>query len=287
MLRPHHFQLHDIHFLMHGYNMAMEEGSTPQHQSYAIWRVPPHLRSRHLLKLITNPAASELTHQLVLADQSSITKKTLSKFESQDFIHIYQIDCYDSTHNTSTPGSQLTSLVWELPRYGLEFEQTGGGPLMSRDYSGYFLSPCQQLVGLPTQHQTVTSDTEPDCGHTCYTLPGFHQYLVLERGSDKSTHTTSGARIADKLILVPEGLVQSAALNGLVNIQVPTKSSDKIKVNDRIIKVVRTSLMCLGPHLHSPCYNLISPSPPSDHCCRLNVSSCCPSHANRFHKAML
>eukprot|EP00798_Chlamydomonas_sp_ICE-L_P016685 gene16685-22945_t len=64
------------------------------------------------------------------------------------------------------------SLLWELPRYGLEFTYRDG-TFISRDYAGFKLADEQQLASSKDDHAAE--------GCVDYTLPNFQQYLVLER----------------------------------------------------------------------------------------------------------
>lgn len=80
-----------------------------------------------------------------------------------------------------------------------------------------------------------------------YTLPGFQQYLVLERSPGTSSHTTSGARRPDVKVLVPVGRVikthphahesleseqsPGARLSPLVRMDLSRDSGEKIEVH--------------------------------------------------------
>ncbi len=97
------------------------------------------------------------------------------------------------------PASNAT-LVLELPRFNLEFEQilnpSGDSyELVANDYSGYSLASQQQLVRYSQDGSQVD----------WYTLPDFTQYLVLTRRAGLGGHA---AGTSDVVVLVPEGEVQ-------------------------------------------------------------------------------
>ena len=109
---------------------------------FVCWRVPVHLRSVQWRELLSS-RVSELVERLVLPSSSCPTLKLLSKMEAEAFIHCYTVS--NSRNNT---------IVWELPRFGLELEQRGG-EVLSRDYTGYRLARYQQLAG--TVRRTAAS----------------------------------------------------------------------------------------------------------------------------------
>jgi hypothetical protein len=171
VLRPHNFREHDTHFLLHWAvpDSAAASPAAPGSLEYVCRRVPLHLREQHWAALLTEHAAG-LTDQLVL-HQSDVTR-VLSKFESQHFIHAYvdaatpaaagssgqgassgsrkrasigkRKDASSSSADGNREGPQR-AMLFELPRFGLEFELRGG-ELRSLDYAGYRLRACQQLV---------------------------------------------------------------------------------------------------------------------------------------------
>lgn len=138
----------------------------------------------------------------------------------------------------STPLHEA-KVLWELPRYSLEFLQQGG-VLQSKDYTGYQLAQSQQLAEEVQQQQQQLLGLQ---GPALYTLPNFQQYLLLQRGPHSGSHTTSGARLPDKKVLVPSGSVvcathptqgQAAASHqpgSLEQVQLPRGSADQIKAH--------------------------------------------------------
>lgn len=99
-----------------------------------------------------------------------------------------------SATGAATPAG-ATQLVFELPRFNLEFQQaidrdTGAYEFLASDYSGYRLATQQQLV----RYNADGSHVE------WYTLPEFSQYLVLTK--------RSGVGGESVMVLVPEGRVQ-------------------------------------------------------------------------------
>ncbi|GAX73071.1 hypothetical protein CEUSTIGMA_g524.t1 [Chlamydomonas eustigma] len=220
------------------------------------WRVPSHLQRLDDWTQLLSLTSTELIDHLVLPSMAdSQVLRVLSKLEDPSLIHTYRSTTTPSVETASVEtasdgtgllrrksadqnqGSQV--LIWELPRYSIEFEQHGG-VLHSRDHSGYKLAVCQQLVDVGHDDSiiiTVRQEGKEDVGNkeisndvgkevsnadTCsestslrpdyrlcwYTLPDFQQYLVLERGPELSSHSTSCARRADTMILVPHGIVQ-------------------------------------------------------------------------------
>jgi len=166
---------------------------------------------------------AQLTDQLVL-HTSSITQ-VLSKFEEPRFIHCYiTAAAADAAVSDAESGDPPTSrervMMFELPRYGLEFELVGGS-LVSLDYRGYRLASQQQLVS------PVVSG---------YTLPDFQQYLILE------THDLLGATAVHRAgtrVLIPAGSITAhTQVSGKgragVFVQVPPASGAELKVRYRI-----------------------------------------------------
>lgn len=180
---------------------------------YVCHRVQPHLRSKHWMDLWTIHSA-ELTHELVLHE--SHTKNVLAKLEAPAFIHTYiPLAGTASTH----------TMLFELPRYSLEFENQDG-QLLSLEYKGYRLSPHQQLV----TYTNSATDGDP----VEYTLPEFKQYLLLQRITD-SASVVVGARRADSLVLVSVGGVVcnrnvAAGAGSAVEVKVDECSSTSLKV---------------------------------------------------------
>eukprot|EP00798_Chlamydomonas_sp_ICE-L_P024217 gene24217-9817_t len=102
-----------------------------------------------------------------------------------------------NTEAGSSPHESL-DLLWELPRYGLEFEYKNG-TFLSRDYAGFKLVDEQQLAS-----RTGEDDHAVE-GSVDYTLPNFQHYLVLERIHQEG-HTFQ-AQQSDRMIIVPDGTV--------------------------------------------------------------------------------
>lgn len=211
---------------------------------YVCRRVPLHLREHHWPALLSEHAA-ELTDQLVL-HQSGVTR-VLAKFERPQFIHTY-VDAAAPTaagssgHGASGSRKRASSgkrkdassassregphraMLFELPRFGLEFELRGG-ELLSLDYAGYRLRACQQLV-VPGAAATGggSGGAVPR-----YTLPDFFQYLVLEQaaGSSSGSSSAAGQRGWQK-VLVPEGRVERRQAD--VCVQHATSSNAGVQV---------------------------------------------------------
>lgn len=150
--------------------------------------------------------SAELTHELVL--HTSHIKTVLAKLEVSKFIHTY-------VPLSATTTSMRQSMLFELPRYSLEF-QLQQGQLVSLDYSGYRLSQNQQLA---TSQGTNTCDSVNS--QAFYTLPGFQQYLMLQRIPGRSVIV--GARRAESLVIVAMGKVAG-------NVDVSSHSGASVKV---------------------------------------------------------
>ena len=195
VLRPRDFYQHDTAFII----QISAQPNSNRH-SYDCRRVPPHLSKSHWTTLMSSP---DLCDQLVLHKSQVIDR--LAKFENQEFIHTY-----------TDLGS--AALIFEFPRYGLEFKFVTG-KLLSSDYSGYRLAQCQQLV------------SDIDVGNRCepflYSLPNFQQYIVLERLP--TTSAVVGAQRADKLVLVPAGKVTKGS-EAMVMIGIPLSCQAQLKV---------------------------------------------------------
>lgn len=182
-------------------------------------RVPRHLRSTHWEDLLPTHS-SDLTHELVL--HKSQIKHVLSKLESADFIHTY----VPTAATAATAATASSIMNFELPRLGLEFELQKGN-LVSLEHRGYCLSRQQQLVTEPNGENSSASPP-------LYTLPGFQQYLLLQR--IPSGDVMVGARRADSLVLASAGEVQcsNASLAGVspsVSVKVKSISNASLKVH--------------------------------------------------------
>ncbi|KAG1672428.1 hypothetical protein FOA52_013214 [Chlamydomonas sp. UWO 241] len=180
---------------------------------YQCWRVPPHARGVPWREL-WHERQSQLTDLLLLAGSSVTATRVLSKFERPEFIHVYasrELTGHASAGVTARAVELVSlgglipavakgtcTLLWELPRYGLEFRQCSSGPLVS--VSGYGGNAAR------------------------YTLPEFSAYLVLERNAaERGSHNTAGARLPDVLVLVPRGLVVVGSRRQ-VQVQIPATS---------------------------------------------------------------
>ncbi|KAG2501267.1 hypothetical protein HYH03_001073 [Edaphochlamys debaryana] len=190
VLRPPNFQEHDAHFVITCRTAAAGAASSSGPVLYDCRRVPPHLQRLHWADLLTNHRA-ELTDRLVLLRGCSVRDTLLAKVEDTSFLH-----CFRPAPEAQRPDCLL---LFELPRYGLEFELRSGGELASRDYPGYRLRRRQLLVDTGSDDGGYGSDG------VSYTLPGFQQYLVLEH-SPAVRQLLMGQR-ADELVLIPAGPV--------------------------------------------------------------------------------
>ncbi len=157
-------------------------------------RVPGHLQRKHWSELLSvADYAGQLTDTVVL--HSSALLSVFSKFEDLGCVHTYTRQAAASSAAGPSSSPATTTLVFELPRFNLEFQQatnsgTGAYELVASDYSGYCLATQQQLV----RYSADGRQTE------WYTLPEFSQYLVLTR--------RGGVGGGDVMVLVPEGSVQ-------------------------------------------------------------------------------
>jgi hypothetical protein len=126
----------------------------------------------------------------------------------------------DSSSGRQQAGSTAApEMLFELPRYGLEFVLTGGY-LVSCNYSGYRLRQRQLLVEDPAGVGSAAS--------VRYTLAEFHQYLVLERLSGAEAQPDKSA----VLVVVPAGQVQPSwgSSSGRVCVKVASSCDVELKV---------------------------------------------------------
>lgn len=250
LLSPHGFQERDSNFLIGSMPTAADsqlpaagfgDSSDLDPEAgvqFVAWRVPAHLRAVHWTELLGS-RLPELREQLVLPFGIASMLPALSKMESPDLIHCYILwgegDSIHA-HRAATSLAVEQTLLWELPRFGLELKQVGGR-MLSQDYTGYCLAQCQQLVG-----GSVVSATAPtgggDSARLWYSLPEFQQYLVLERGEGLGSHNSSCARLPDLRVLMPAGEVchVKASPNvvgggGLVRVQLPEGCDAELKVS--------------------------------------------------------
>ncbi|KAG2494612.1 hypothetical protein HYH03_007377 [Edaphochlamys debaryana] len=212
VLRPRNFREHDIHFIIDCVNTNGPASSGPV--LYDCRRVPPRLRSFHWVNVFADHRA-ELNNQLVLLSGCAVLDTILAKLEDTSFVNCYRPA---SSHKARTIVWQM---LFELPRYGLKFELRSGGELASRDYPGYRLRRRQLLVN-------TGSDAGYGSDQVSYTLPEFHQYLVLER-SPAVRQLPIGTQRADELVLMPAGPVRRDG--GDVTIVVAPGSGARLKAH--------------------------------------------------------
>eukprot|EP00878_Enallax_costatus_P022742 GHUV01024146.1.p1 GENE.GHUV01024146.1~~GHUV01024146.1.p1 ORF type:complete len:469 (+),score=155.16 GHUV01024146.1:124-1407(+) len=188
ILRARDFQEHDVYHII-SYN---PDASASSAVTCRCWRVPPHLQAHHWCELLGRHKATLQAHVLFVEYKESHVLQVLSKFEQKQFIHAYRC-------TTRRGSSSQTLMAFELPRFGLEFELHDNGQLASKQFKGYCLHECQQLVA---------------DGAARYTLPDFDRYLVLHRCAELSCAHVPGSGRADVLVLVPAGPVQPGWATG-------------------------------------------------------------------------
>lgn len=318
ILRPLHFQERSVSFLVrYSADDCFEKSvpattqPTPAGTVLQCERVPTHLMSDHWLSLLDNRGHQIQTQPLVLAD-SSTHLQILSKFEDAAYIHVYASSHGSDCSQRSGPGSSavgqdvpgttcsgnsssmsskiaaVPELLFELPRFGLEFELREGR-LLSKDHRGYCLSMCQQLVtkkspgaatsdsipsALPGAGDEANSSTDSSSrvgieSNTTvhYTLPGFQQYLILEPVHQDSTDLP---RLADgngtKLVLMPAGRVvqtrpkgsssssSKASATAIASVAIPTHAGASVLVSSSMLLLKNLSrqqmhVQCLSPRI--------------------------------------
>ncbi len=143
----------------------------------------------------------------------------LSKMETKEFIHVYHSTPEADSSGEQQQLNQEPDVLYELPRYGMEFK-SHGNQILSLDFAGYHLAPQQQLTFAQASHQL----------QRFHTLPGLQQYLVLEKGP-------GGGSGADVLVLVPagqvrvrEGAVGGIGAIGRVEVQLDTRCEAQLQV---------------------------------------------------------
>ncbi len=183
VLRPKKFTNHKSFFILRWDN---SHAASTQEVDFTCYRVPSHLGSVHWETLLGSERSAQLTDQLVL--HSSNITKVLSKFEDTSYIHCYVNSTFVDAEVLESPLSKR-KMLFELPRYHLEFELSPEG-LLSLDYLGYQLASKQQLLSPMLAG---------------YTLPDFHQYLILEKSTSTATAVTSHR--PSSVVLVPTGRV--------------------------------------------------------------------------------
>ncbi|KAG2455049.1 hypothetical protein HYH02_000874 [Chlamydomonas schloesseri] len=266
VLRPRSFQEHACSFLAACITSSTcisngsSIGTSATECEYDFRRVPLHLQSQHWRALLpAMPAAAAastggtdaaltaqqqclLHERLVLLPGSKVVNMVLGKFEDRRFIHAY----------TSVTTGEMS---FELPRCGLEFtmqpHKAGGGgcgssgqadasfcQLLSRNYSGYRLRRLQQLAERRGHSagdgSCSSSSASAAAAESNYTLPGFTQYLVLERIPQPAV-APAGSQRAQVMVLTPAGLVSAASSSGkgplCVHIIISGSSAAEIKVH--------------------------------------------------------
>jgi hypothetical protein len=135
-------------------------------------------------------------------------------------------------------------MLFELPRYGLEFVLQGNY-LLSRNYSGYRLRSRQLLVEQQPQQQQpgssageasggAAAESNSDSGDSSssggvrYSLADFQQYLVLERLPGAEAQPDKAA----VLLVVPAGQVQPSwsSSSGRVRVALASSCDAELKV---------------------------------------------------------
>eukprot|EP00798_Chlamydomonas_sp_ICE-L_P016734 gene16734-23004_t len=216
VVRPVSFLCHHTHYVIccnpRSKDSKQSHTGDVEKFRYSCLRIPLHLMQRPWPSLLSEHRA-ELTDELVLAQQSSLGLKILAKLEDSKFIQTYS--------------QESASLLWELPRYGLEFE-CRDGTFLSRDYAGFKLADRQQLAC-----RTGEDDYAVE-GCVDYTLPNFEQYLVLERMHQEGN--TFQAQQSDQMIIVPNGTVTLDRADKMV---LPSVYVSVSKATDASLKVHR------------------------------------------------
>jgi hypothetical protein len=200
VLRPKDFSKHSPQFII---SCSTEAAST----AYACWQVPAHLQQLHWTAVLRQHAQQLSARQLLLplAGQSQVLL-VLGKFEDARFIHTFMRGACPGlakqpggAAELAESGSAAAGMVWQLPRCSLEFELTAGGSVASLDHRGLCLSTRQLLV----------SGQQGTGQRARYTLPEFHQYLVLQAQSQDGGSKAEVFRpdVPEQLVLVPSGRV--------------------------------------------------------------------------------
>ncbi|MEW5319231.1 MAG: hypothetical protein WDW38_010396 [Sanguina aurantia] len=158
-------------------------------------------------------------------EEAAAKGQVLTKLEDPQFIHAY-------TQSAATDPSH--GMRFELPRFNLGFELRQR-QLVSLEYSGYKLSKRQQLV---TRVVDQLCSTDGNVRSALYTLPDFHQYLLLQRIPCKDVLV--GDRRADSIALVLVGRVVSAKgslQHAESSVRISRDSSSSAKLQSPIIGV--------------------------------------------------
>lgn len=223
MLRPVSYKQHATQFLV-----QVQPARNAAAAAYSCWHVPVHLQDaqRDWRSLLQGVQRGRVP-QLVLTQQSQAAT-VLGKFEAAHFIHAYAATDSGASSSSSTKSSKSSKsssdaagMLFELPRFGLEFELRAGGVLASRNFRGYRLCQQQQLVG---SAQGVS---------TSYQLPELQQYLVLRRDARLASDEVPGAGRAEVLVLVPAGHVCKDFSSGRVWVELSNSSGAHLQVRVR------------------------------------------------------
>lgn len=224
VLRPREFQEHAPHFIISCKTTSSSPAATESGHAggsaaapavLSCWPVPHHLQDGHWTAVLRNHADQLSQQQLVLPGPQSQLLHVLSKFEDPAFIHAYMPGrCSGLLSGTwqaagqpkkrpkttgkgprelPAQGHAAAGMTWHLPRCGLTFELQADGSIASQEHMGYNLSTEQLLV-----------ERAPTAVH--YTLPEFHQYLVLQ-DQQRSVAGPASADRSSKLVLLPSGRV--------------------------------------------------------------------------------
>ena len=144
-LRPISFLDREIDFIIQkdmNNNIDSNPESIPQWICYS---VPSNYRELPAKDLLIKFTSDPSTFRQLVLYSPHLVGAILGKFENQAFIHSFI--------------TRKGTLIFSLPRFGLEFETSVSGSVSSLDFAGYHLSDCQLM---------------PD------TLMNFNQYLLLE-----------------------------------------------------------------------------------------------------------
>lgn len=181
--------------------------------------------------------AEQLSELQLVLPLRPLVLRILSKFEAEDFVHCFmpgrcpgQLLKGKAAHNKgkqrvlAAAGKAAAGMVWHLPRCGLQFELSAAGSVVSLDHRGHSISTQQLLVSQPAGKEVR------------YTLPEFHQYLVLQAQQGSSGEVFRADR-SEQLVLVPSGRVAvqrpapgSTQQGASIHVQVSTGCAETIKV---------------------------------------------------------
>ena len=137
----------------------------------------------------------------------------------------------------------MKTILWELPRYNREFEQHADGSISSKDFTGYDLASCQQLVAaVQSAGSPGPAGAAEGYNGVEYSLPNFEQHLLLSRAPNSGA--LGQARRSDMLVLVPVGGVRMGKPSwnstplGLaaVHVDVAAAIEAKLQVSGRRVK---------------------------------------------------